>query len=213
MAHPPSRRPLVELRQRLCELVELFALPALHVHVRHGKPFGTPQGVEGLAELGGRVANPVPAGRVEPAAVAEHGTDVGGVLPRRHQLEHVERLGDDPKAEDAATEEAERRHDDAAPQVLGRELDLLGGELQPELGRLVDGLEEELVVVRPLFRCLLEREQLVRAQVPLVVARARPREDRRELVREASLLLSRHALSILRAMRSLAFDSLRRESR
>ena len=43
-------------------------------------------------------------------------------------------------------------------------------------------LEEELVAVRPLVRALLQREQLVRAQVALVVAAAGAGEDRRELV-------------------------------
>ena len=51
------------------------------------------------------------------------------------------------------------------------------GELQPELGRLVDGLEQQLVAVRPLVGPLLERQQLVRAQVALVVART-PRRRR-----------------------------------
>ena len=54
-------------------------------------------------------------------------------------------------------------------------------------------------MVRALRRRLLERKQLVGAQVPLVVACALPRQDRLELVREAGLLLPGHALSILRA--------------
>jgi hypothetical protein len=54
--------------------------------------------------------------------------------------------------------------------------------LQPELRRLVDGLEEELVTVRPLVRPLLERKQLVGAQVALVVAAAGAGKDRGEFV-------------------------------
>ena len=39
----------------------------------------------------------------------------------------------------------------ACAEVRGRLFDLVPGELQPELGGLVDGLEEELVAVRPLL--------------------------------------------------------------
>ena len=65
-----------------------------------------------------------------------------------------------------------------APRCAAAVCDLLGRELQPELRGLVDGLEEELVVVRPLLRRLLEREQLVGAQVALVVARRVAGQDR-----------------------------------
>src|SRR5262249_26005376 len=50
---------------------------------------------------------------------------------------------------------------------------------------------------------LLQREQLVRAQVPLVVARPLARQDRLEVVREAGLLLPGHGLSILRSVSDL----------
>ena len=63
-----------------------------------------------------------------------------------------------------------------------RQLGLAPGELQPELRRLVHGLEEQLVVVGALVLRLLQREQLVGAEVALVVRGARPRQDRRELV-------------------------------
>ena len=91
------------------------------------------------------------------------------------------------------------RPDLALPEMLGRHLDLLAGQLQPELRGLVRRLEEELVVVRAVLRRLLECEQLVGAQVPLVVACTLARQDRLELVREPGLLLPGHALSILRA--------------
>jgi hypothetical protein len=42
----------------------------------------------------------------------------------------------------------------------------------------MDGLEQELVVVRPLLGAFLQPEQLVGAEVALVVARAFAREDR-----------------------------------
>ena len=60
-------------------------------------------------------------------------------------------------------------------------------------------LEEQLVVVRALGLCLLQRKQLVGSDVALVVARARPRKDRPELVLEPGLLTPGHVLSILRA--------------
>src|SRR5581483_6608095 len=146
------------------------------------------------------VAEPVPAGRVEPAPVAEHRPHLGRVLPRRHQLEHVERVRDQPEAEHRAAEQAERRSELTVLDVGRRDLDLLGRELQPELGRLVRDLEEELVVVGPLVGSLLERDQLVGSQVALVVARPGAREDRSELVGQARFLLSRHAVSILRSV-------------
>src|SRR5439155_10572095 len=51
--------------------------------------------------------------------------------------------------------------------------------------------------VRPFLLGLLQREQLVGSQVALVVARARSRQDRSELVLETRLLLARHVRSIL----------------
>src|SRR5688500_19698400 len=50
------------------------------------------------------------------------------------------------------------------------ELGLVPGEPQPELRRLMDRLEEQLVVVGPLLRRLLQREQFVRPEIALVVA-------------------------------------------
>src|SRR5262245_12578558 len=64
-----------------------------------------------------------------------------------------------------------------------RLLGLVPGVLEPELRRLVDGLKKQLVAVRPLVGGLLQREQLVRAEVTLVVARPAALEDRRVLVR------------------------------
>ena len=46
----------------------------------------------------------------------------------------------------------------------------------------MDGLEEQLVAVRPFGGSLLQREQLVRPEVALVVAGAEAGEDRREVV-------------------------------
>ena len=62
--------------------------------------------------------------------------------------------------------------------MRGRPRDLGRPELQPELRGLVHGLEQQLVRVRLLLGRLLQGEQLVRAQVALVVRRARPGQNR-----------------------------------
>ena len=65
-----------------------------------------------------------------------------------------------------------------APRPGERALDLEGGELQPQLRRLVHGREQQLVAMAHLGRRLLQREQLVRPEVALVVARAPAGQDR-----------------------------------
>ena len=49
-------------------------------------------------------------------------------------------------------------------------LGVVPGQLEPELGRLVHDLEQQLVAVHPLAGALLQPEQLFRVEVPLVVA-------------------------------------------
>jgi hypothetical protein len=97
-------------------------------------------------------------------------------------LEHIEQVRNDLQGVRRPPEQPDRGGEAPLAEVADRGLDLERGELQPELGGLVDGLKQELVPVRHLPRGLLERQQFVRAQVPLVVARARPREDRHVLV-------------------------------
>ena len=104
------------------------------------------------------------------------------VLPRRHVLEHVEQLRRDLQAVARAAEQPKRGGEVVRAQLLRRRLDLEARELEPELRRLVHRLEEELVAVRHLLGRLLQREQLVGAQIPLVVARAGAREDRLRVV-------------------------------
>ena len=86
------------------------------------------------------------------------------------------------EAQISAAEQAQRSGDFSVLQQARRRLDLEPRELQPELRALVDGHEEQLVAVRELVRRLLEGEQLVRPQVALVVACARPGKTRRKLV-------------------------------
>ena len=92
------------------------------------------------------------------------------VLPRRELLEHVELGGDELEAQVGAAQQAGRSPEVAAPDEPRRLLDLVPGELEPELRGLVHGLEQKLVAVHPLVGGLLEREQLVGAQIALVVA-------------------------------------------
>src|SRR5437870_2835327 len=73
--------------------------------------------------------------------------------------------------------------------MTGRALDFRRPELQPELGRLVHGLEEELVRMRPLLRRFLQRKQLVRAEIALVVGCAPAGENR---LGEVLVRLGRH---------------------
>ena len=51
-------------------------------------------------------------------------------------------------------------------------------ELEPELGGLVHDLEQQLVAVDPLVGALLERQQLLRVQIALVVAARLARQHR-----------------------------------
>jgi hypothetical protein len=62
----------------------------------------------------------------------------------------------------------------------------------------VHGLEEELVAMDLLFRRLLERQELVRPQIALIVARARSGENRLGVVLDfARCFGARHEKSIL----------------
>src|SRR6185503_7013254 len=97
-------------------------------------------------------------------------------------LEHVERRVDALEAAERAAEQADRRRQLARANVLGGQLAFRPRELEPQLRGLVDGLEEQLVVVRALVLGLLQREQLVGAEVALVVRSARRGKDRGELV-------------------------------
>jgi hypothetical protein len=92
------------------------------------------------------------------------------------------------------SQQPQGRRDLSRLQVLGRRLDVVPRELEPQLRRLVHRLEEELVTVNPLVRGLLQPEQRVRVEVALVVAPALAFENRLRVV-----LVGRHGRSILRA--------------
>jgi hypothetical protein len=199
VAHTPERDPLVPLDQRLGELVELLVVTTLLVELDEAEPPLATDFVEGLAEVGRHLADAPEPGRVEAAAVPEHRSDPARVLPGGHLLEHVHQRDHGLQAVVRAPEQPERAGEVAGPDQLGRLSGLRPGELQPQLGRLVDSLEEQLVPVRRFLGRLLELQQLVGAQVALVVAAAAPREDRRELVVRRGLrrVGSAHVASIL----------------
>ncbi len=90
-----------------------------------------------------------------------------------------------------ASQQPQRGRDVPAADELRGRADLEARELQPQLRGLVHRLEEQLVPVRLLVGRLLEREQLVRAEIALVVALGVPRQDRLRVV------LDGHARSIL----------------
>src|SRR5918995_999124 len=110
--------------------------------------------------------------------MAEQGANERRVLPGGHVLEHVERGDRVPQAVVRSTQQPQGAGELPVPEQADGGLDLEARELQPELRRLVHGHEQELVSVHELVGGLLEGEQLVRPEVPLVVAGGRPREDR-----------------------------------
>src|SRR5207237_299636 len=130
--------------------------------------------VEGFSERRRHTPQLSKSRRVETAAVAEHAADCL-ILPRRHLLEHVELARDELETKRRSAKQTKRGGNVAATDVLRCTFDLECRELQPELGGLVDGLEEQLVRMHALLLRLLQREQVVGAQVALVVGCPRTR--------------------------------------
>src|SRR5262249_19950291 len=132
MAHPPQRQALVPIDQGLGELVQVFVLATLDVEVENRQSALAQRARERLPEQRRDAADLTEAGRVEAAAVPEPSTD-GLVLPRRHLLEHVELSRDVLEAERRAAQETLRSAEIAAFEQPRRLLDLVPGELEPEL--------------------------------------------------------------------------------
>src|SRR5690242_21852522 len=61
-----------------------------------------------------------------------------------------------------------------------RALQLVGCSLQQELGGLMDNLKHQFVGMRTFFGRLLQREQLIGSEVPLVIGGGGSRKDRSE---------------------------------
>src|SRR4029079_3029589 len=136
--------------ERLCQLVELLVVAALHVDLDEIETGLRNGGVECLTEGRCDPAHLPEPGGVEAASVTQHLAD-GLVLPGRHLLEHVELPRDELEAERAAAKQPKRSSELAGAQMFRRARDLRRPELEPELRRLVHGLEQELVWVRALF--------------------------------------------------------------
>src|SRR5205085_1865517 len=81
VADAPQRRPLVELGQRLRELVQVLELAPAPVELRQAEARLAAQMVERLSEIGRDAPQVGPARRVEAAAVAQHRPDRRRVLP------------------------------------------------------------------------------------------------------------------------------------
>ena len=153
-------------------------MPAtLHVELGERQTDVAATRVEGLAEPGQLRPERAPPGGVEPAPVPEHLPDLL-VLPGRELLEHVELIDPEAKAAQRTPQLACRLGELAGLGQPGCLLDVARSELEPELGGLVDDLEEELVPVHPLLWALLKRQELFGSEVALVVARRVAREDR-----------------------------------
>ena len=131
--------------------------------------------------------------RIESRAVPEHLADLL-VLPRGHVLEHVELGGDELEAKSRAPQKPDRGGEVTVAHDCGRSLGVVPAELEPELRRLVRHLEEQLVAVHPFGGAFLEREQLLRVQVALVVGGRGALENRLGVVLDGIL---RHGRSIL----------------
>jgi hypothetical protein len=173
----PHRDALVPFDECLRELVQLLVLAALHVDLDHVETGLRDGGFESLAQRRRDATDLAESRRVEAAPMAQHPPD-GLVLPRRHLLEHVELRGDELQAKRRTAQQPQRGGVFAGLQVDGRAGNLGRPELEPELRGLVDGLEEELVRMCSLIGRLLQREQLVRAQVALVIRRALAGQNR-----------------------------------
>ena len=89
--------------------------------------------------------------------MTEHTTHVL-VFPRRHLFEVLEESFDVFQRGIRAAQKAERTREIACLDEPRRLLDLVPRVLQPELRRLVHGLEEQLVAMHPFVGALLQRE-------------------------------------------------------
>src|SRR5579863_4432559 len=171
VAEAPDPDPLVPVGQRLGELVEVLELAAVLVELDEIEPRRGDARVEGAPGVARRGGDGAKTGRVEAAAVPEGDADCL-VLPRRHPLEHLHRRRHVVQRAHRAVDQAQRRRDVVRIDQSRGLLDLVARELQPQLRALVHGREQQLVAVDHLLGLLLQREQLVGAQVALVVAPA-----------------------------------------
>ena len=124
----PDRGPLVELDQRLGEVVQVGLLEGLHVGVGEGEARCGPGLLERGPEPRRTGAELAEARGVEAAAVTERLAHLV-VLPGREPLEHVQGLGDDHDAVVGAAEQPQRAADLVLAEQHDRLVDLEAGEL------------------------------------------------------------------------------------
>ncbi|MEA2500002.1 MAG: hypothetical protein QOD01_113 [Actinomycetota bacterium] len=164
---PPERHPLVPLDHGLAEAVQgvLGATP-VEVHQVHVLPPG--ELVERLPELRAHRLDAAPPGGLEPRPVPQHRADRLEV-PRGEVPEHLKLAGHQLDAEGGPRQQPNRGLQVTGGHLPRRLLHLEAGVLQPQLCRLVDGLEHELVPVCHLLRHPLQGEQGAGAHVARVV--------------------------------------------
>ncbi len=115
--------------------------------------------------------------RVEAGAVAERRAH-DGVVARRHVLQHAQLIRDVEHRIAGAPDEARRRGGLVLVDESGGRVELHARQLEPELGRLMDRLEQVLVAMHHFRRRLLQRQELVGPEVALVVGRRGARQHR-----------------------------------
>ena len=86
-------------------------------------------------------------------------------------------LADDLERVHGAPHQPDRADDVVFADARRGRRDLFARQFEPELRRLMDGLEEQLVAMAPLRGRLLQGEELVGPQVTLVISAAGARKD------------------------------------
>ena len=107
MAHTPQHQPLVQLGERLGELVEILMLASVDIDVFQRQLALAYEGGKSLSESRHRRADGAKSRRIEAAAVAQHRAHLL-ILPGRHLLEHVQLAGDQLQCQARAAEETQR---------------------------------------------------------------------------------------------------------
>lgn len=87
----------------------------------------------------------------------EHDPDLL-VLPRVHLAERLELIDDEPRGQHGTPQKAQRGGEGVAIDERGGLGDLRRGELEPQLGALMHGLEQQLVAMHRLLVGLLQRK-------------------------------------------------------
>ena len=119
------------------------------VDLEQGEAGARQETLERHAEHGRDLVDATETGGVEARAVAERGAD-DGVVARRHVLQHPELVREEQHRVAGAPHQARRARRLVRVDEAGCGLDLEAGQFQPQLRRLMDGLEQMLVAVHHL---------------------------------------------------------------